>query len=232
MKIYNQLLEYNPQYLFESVINTDLDKKIIKTNTKTLKYKNLIIATGRRNRTLNLDNEEKYIGKGISFCASCDGNLYKEKEVAVIGGANSAISEALYLANICKKVYLIYRKDELRGEVILKDRIKNKNNIEVIYNANVKEYLYDNDKIVGFKLNNNKNINISCIFLAIGYVPNSELFDVEKINNYIIVDKNYLTNKKNVYACGDVIKKDLYQLITSSAEGALVANDIINNRES
>lgn len=229
IKIYNQLMEYNPDYLYEEIEKIDMDNNLIKTNSKELKYTNLIIATGRRNRTLNLKGEDKYIGKGISFCASCDGNLYKNETVAVVGGANSAISEALYLSNICKKIYIIYRKEELRGEEILKERIENTPNIEVIYNNIIKEYLIKNNKVVGLKLNDNKIIQTNCIFLAIGYIPNSELFDVSKIDNYIKVDNNYLTNRKNVYACGDVIKKSLYQLVTSSSEGAIVANNIIHN---
>lgn len=229
MNIYNQLLEYNPDYLYEEVINVDLNNRNIKTDTKQIKYTNLIIASGRRNKTLNLIDEDKYIGHGISFCASCDGALYKNEVVIVVGGANSAISEALYLSNICKKVYLIYRKEELRGEEILKIRLNKFSNIEIIYNREVKEYIHDNDKIKGVKLDNGEVINASCIFLAIGYIPNSELFDVDKDNGYIKVNQHYLTNIDNVYACGDVIKKELYQLVTSASEGAIVANNIIHN---
>lgn len=231
MNIYNQLLNYNPDYLYEEVLEANLNNKIIKTNTKEIKFTNLIIATGRRNRTLNLKNEDKYIGRGISFCASCDGALYKNETVIVIGGANSALSEALYLSKICKKVYIIYRKDELRGENILKERIEQTPNIEIIYNNTIKEYIIKDNKLTGVKLDNNQIIKASCLFLAIGYIPNSELFNVQKIDNYIKVDSNYQTNIKNVYACGDVIKKDLYQLVTSSSEGAIVANNIIHNQE-
>lgn len=231
MNIYNQLLNYNPDYLYEEVLEANLNNKIIKTNTKEIKFTNLIIATGRRNRTLNLKNEDKYIGRGISFCASCDGALYKNETVIVIGGANSALSEALYLSKICKKVYIIYRKDELRGENILKERIEQTPNIEIIYNNTIKEYIIKDNKLTGVKLDNNQIIKASCLFLAIGYIPNSELFNVQKIDNYIKVDSNYQTNIKNIYACGDVIKKDLYQLVTSSSEGAIVANNIIHNQE-
>lgn len=227
IKIYKQLNNYNPNYLYEEVKNIDKKAKTITTTGKKIRYKYLIIATGRRNRLLNLEDEKKYISHGISFCASCDGNLYKNEEVAVIGGANSAISEAIYLSKICKKVYIIYRKDELRGEEILKSRLENTNNIEVIYNQNVTKYLNNGQKITGLELENSKKINVSCIFLAIGYVPNSDLIDVLKDNNYIIVNNKYQTSDKNIYACGDVIKKDLYQLITSAAEGASVANNII-----
>lgn len=229
LNILNQLNKYNPDFLYEEVLKVDLKNKIIRTNNKKLKYKNLIIASGRRNKKLGLKNEDKYIGHGISFCATCDGALYKDKEVAVVGGANTAISEALYLSNICKKVYLIYRKDELRAESILKDRLIEHSNIEVIYNSNITDYVTKDDKLIGIKLDNNKTINISCLFLAIGYIPNSEIYDVDKDNGYILVDENYKTNIDNVYACGDVIKKEVYQLITSASEGITAANNIIHN---
>lgn len=230
INIYNQLMEYNPDYLYEEPTKVDLENQIIKTSSKEIKYQNLVIATGRRSRTLNLPNEENYIGRGISFCASCDGALYKNETVIVVGGANSALSEALYLSKLCQKVYIIYRNEELRGEEILKERIENSKNIEIIYNKNIKEYIIEEDKVAGVILDDEKKIKASCIFLAIGSLPNSELFNVEKENNYIIVDNNYQTNKKNVYACGDVIKKTLYQLITSSSEGAIAANNIIHNQ--
>lgn len=229
INILNQLNKYNPDYLYEEVLKVDFENNIVKTNTQTLKYKNLIIASGRRNKKLGLKDEDKYIGHGISFCATCDGALYKDKEVAVVGGANTAISEALYLSNICKKVYLIYRKDELRAESILKDRLTEHSNIEIIYNNNITNYVTKDDKLIGIKLDNNKTINISCLFIAIGYIPNSEIYNIEKENGYILVDENYKTNIDNVYACGDVIKKEVYQLVTSASEGISVANNIIHN---
>ena len=230
MNIYNQLNSYNPDYLFEDITNVDLDNNIITTTSKKLKYKNLIIATGRRSKTLGLENEDKLIGHGISFCASCDGALYKDKTVTVVGGANTAVSDALYLSKICKKVYIIYRKDNLRSEEILKERLAQTTNVEILYNREITEYIEENNKIKAIKLDNNQEIKTDCLFLAIGYIPNSELFNVEKINGYIKVDNNYQTNKKNVYACGDVIKKDLYQLVTSASEGATTANNIIENQ--
>lgn len=230
LNIYNQLMEYNPDYLYEEPKKIDLENNIIETSTTKIKYQNLIIATGRRSKQLNLPNEKKYLGYGISFCASCDGALYKNETVAVIGGANSALTEALYLSKICKKVYIIYRKDQLRGEKILKEKINNTKNIEIIYNQTIKEYITKENKVIGLILDNNTKMLTSCIFIAIGFLPNTELFNLKKENNYIVVDNNYQTSQKNVYACGDVIKKTLYQLITASSEGAIVANNIINNQ--
>ena len=232
LNIYSQLNSYNPDYLSDEVLKVDFTTNTIITSTKTIKYKYLIIATGRSSKKLEIPNEEKYIGRGISFCASCDGALYKNKEVIVVGGANSAISEALYLSNICKKVTIIYRKEELRGEEILKERINNTNNIEIINNTNITEYIIENNKVIGVKLSNNKEIKADCIFLAIGYIPNSNIFSLEKTQDgYIITNEKCQTNIPNVYACGDIIKKELYQLVTSSSEGAIAASSIINQNK-
>ena len=205
----------------------DYDKKEIIIDGNIFSYKYLVFATGRREKLLDIENENDYIGKGISLCATCDGALYKEKDVVVIGGANTAVSEAIYLSNICKKVTLIYRKDELRADNILKERLSSKKNIEVIYNSNVKKYIIKDEKIVGLNLDNGNVINCDGVFLAIGSIPNSELFVGNKKDDYIIVDSNYKTSINDVYACGDVIKKEFYQLVTASSEGASVANSII-----
>lgn len=229
MNLYNQVNSYETDYLYEEVIDVDLKRKIVMTRNSKVKYHYLVIATGRRNRLLGLDNEDKLIGSGISFCASCDGNLYKNKSVVVIGGANSAISEALYLSGICKKVYLIYRRDELRGENILCDRLEDKDNIEVIYHSNVREYLEDGGILIGVKLDDGKVIDCSCVFVAIGFVPNGELFDVDKDVGYIVVDDHYMTSVNGVYACGDIIKKSVYQLGTAVGEAVNVASEIIRD---
>lgn len=230
ISIYNQIMEYNPNYLYENVLEVDFDNKIIKCDNKKIMYHNLIIAGGRRSRMLGLENEEKYIGRGISFCASCDGALYKNQDVIVVGGANSALAEAIYLSNICKSVTIIYRKSELRGEEINKDRIDSIDNINIIYNSEVSSYIIEEDRVSGVMLDNGNILKCSCVFLAIGYVPNSDIYDVDKCDGYIIVDNNGMTSRENVYACGDIIKKDLYQLVTSTSEGAIVASSIIHNK--
>ena len=165
------------------------------------------------------------------MCATCDGALYRDREVAVIGGGSSAVSEAIYLSNIVSKVYLIYRGNELRAEEVLKDKIKRIDNIEVMYEVNVSSYMIEDDKLVGINLDNGKNIKVDGIFLAIGYVPNSELFIGNKTDNYIEVDEYGETSISNVYACGDVINKGIYQLVTASSEGVLVASSIIRRNE-
>lgn len=225
--IFEQVNEHNTPYLYEEVINVNFDNNIIKTNNNEIKYKYLIIATGRRNRKLNLSNEELLEGKGISYCALCDGNFYKEKEVIVVGGANSAVEEALYLSNICKKVIIVYRGSKLKAEEKMIDKLNNTDNIEVLYETEIKEYIIKDNKLDKVLLSNNKTLEVDGIFMAIGGIPNSEIFNLEKYNDYIVVDKDLKTSIDNVYACGDIIKKDIYQLTTAVGEASIVANNII-----
>lgn len=225
--IFEQVNELKVLYLYEEVKDVDFDNNIIKTDNNEIKYKYLIIATGRRSRKLNLDNESLLEGKGISYCALCDGNFYKDKEVIVVGGGNTAVEEALYLSNICKKVTIVYRGDKLKAEYNMVDKVNNTNNIELLYNTEIKEYIIKDNKLTSVLLSNDKILEVEGIFLAIGQIPNSEAFDLEKDDNYILVDKNFKTSIDNVYACGDIIKKDVYQLTTAVGEASSVANNII-----
>jgi len=227
MNLLNQIEDIKIEY--EDINNIDYDNNIITTSNKKYKYEYLIFATGRRERLLGINNEEYYIGSGISLCATCDGALYKDKEVVVVGGGNTAISEAIYLSNLCKKVTIIYRRDNFRADNILIERLKEKNNIKILYNSIIKRYIIENNRIIGVELQNNTKVNCDGIFIAIGSIPNSELFTGAKNNDYIKENKKYQTSINNVYACGDVIEKELYQLITASSEGAQVASNIIKS---
>ena len=226
--IYEQLNSYNIDYLYEKVTEVNLDDKIITTQNNEIAYDYLIIATGRVPRKLNLDNEEKLIGHGISYCALCDGNLYKDKEIIIVGGGNSALQEAIHLSKICKKVTIIHRRDTFKAEREVIDDLSNYANINIIYNANVIRYNIMNDKLYSVTLDNNEEIKIDGIFISIGYDPATDIFNLDKDNGYIIVGKNYKTSIKDVYACGDVIKKDTYQLTTSTGEATVVADQIIH----
>lgn len=226
--IYEQLNSYNIDYLYEKVTEVNLDDKIITTQNNEIAYDYLIIATGRVPRKLNLDNEEKLIGHGISYCALCDGNLYKDKEIIIVGGGNSALQEAIHLSKICKKVTIIHRRDTFKAEREVIDDLSNYANINIIYNANVIRYNIMNDKLYSVTLDNNEEIKIDGIFISIGYDPATDIFNLDKDNGYIIVGKNYETSIKDVYACGDVIKKDIYQLTTSTGEATVVADQIIH----
>lgn len=231
-EIYNQVENLEIEYLFDKVIKVDLDKeeKIITTANKELSCKYLVIATGRLSKKL-FNNDDRYAGCGISYCALCDGNLYKDKDVAVVGGGSSALEEALYLSKICKTVTIIHRGDAFTGDKTLADEVINKNNINIMYNTNVSEYNIENGKLESVLLDNNNKIDISGLFISIGSVPSAEVFDVEKEKGFIIVDNECMTNIDNVYACGDVIKKNVYQLTTAASEGTIVAYSIIKKNK-
>ena len=231
-EIFNQVRNLDIEYLFDKVVEVELnkEKKKVVTGRITLFCKYLIIATGRLSKKL-FDNDDRFIGKGISYCALCDGNLYKNKNVAVVGGANSALEEALYLSEICNNVSLIVRGEKLKGEVELINKVLEKNNINCMYNSNVSEYNIENNKLVSITLDNNKVIDIEGLFVSIGSVPSADIFNVDKEKGFIIVDENCMTNIENVYACGDVIKKEVYQLTTAASEGTIVANHIIRKNK-
>ena len=232
MMLLNQVQSNDIDLVYDMVSDIDYDKKIVTIGDVRYSYKYLVIATGRRERVLGLEQENSLIGRGISLCATCDGALYKDKYVVVVGGGASAVSEALYLSNIVNKVYLVYRGNKLKAEDVMIRRVKDANNIEVIYEANVVEYKQDNNKFCGIKLDNGREITCDGVFLAIGYVPNSEVFIGKKNDGYIVVDEYGKTSIDNVYACGDVIEKKVYQLVTASSEGVLVASSIIRNNNS
>ena len=224
MNIYNQLTKLGVKILNKKITSIDLDNKIINNN---IKYEYLVIATGRKSRMLSLEHEKELLGKGISTCALCDGFFYKDKKVAVVGGGSSSLTEALYLSKICKEVIIIHRRDKLTSDKYLIDKVNSTKNIKVLYNSNITKYNQNNNKLTSVTINNKDILEVEGVFLAIGSTPNSEIFNVNKDNNYIIVDSNYMTNIDKVYAIGDVIKKDYYQLSTASSDAVVAASNII-----
>ena len=224
MNIYNQLTKLGVKILNKKITSIDLNNKIINNN---IKYEYLVIATGRKSRMLSLEHEKELLGKGISTCALCDGFFYKDKKVAVVGGGSSSLTEALYLSKICKEVIIIHRRDKLTADNYLIDKVNSTKNIKVLYNSNITKYNQNNNKLTSVTINNKDNLEVEGVFLAIGSTPNSEIFNVNKDNNYIIVDSNYMTNIDKVYAIGDVIKKDYYQLSTAASDAVVAASNII-----
>lgn len=224
INIYNQLTKLGVKILNKKITSIDLNNKIINNN---IKYEYLVIATGRKSRMLSLEHEKELLGKGISTCALCDGFFYKDKKVAVVGGGSSSLTEALYLSKICKEVTIIHRRDKLTSDKYLIDKVNSTKNIKVLYNSNITKYNQNNNKLTSVIINNKDNLEVEGVFLAIGSTPNSEIFNVNKENNYIIVDSNYMTNIDKVYAIGDVIKKDYYQLSTASSDAVVAASNII-----
>ncbi len=215
----------------KEIVN-EKDKKIIKTDKEDLTCKNIIIATGRRPRELGLENEKKLLGRGISYCSICDGSLYKDEDVVVVGGGNSALESSIYLSSICKKVTLIHRRNEFRGEEYLEKELRNKNNIEIILNDKITEIKEENDILSGLILESKKEIKCKALFIYVGNVPSTIKCDNLNIEeNYIVVDNNMKTNIDGVYACGDIIKKNVYQISTAVGEGSTAALSIIRNNK-
>lgn len=228
LAMYDQMMGLGTVHEASLVRNIEKENDLFIVSSDEKKYygKSVIIATGTKNRTLGIEHEKEYFYRGISWCAICDGPLYKGKDVAVIGGGNSALSSAITLSKFTNKVYLIHRRDEFRGDPILVDKVKNISNIEIIYNSNVTGFSGKPlEKII---VSNNdgsqKELKVSCCFEAIGRLPNSDFVDLEKDNEgFIIVDEKMETSIPGIFACGDVIKKGLRQIATAINDGAIAA---------
>ena len=226
--MYNQALNLGAEFKFEMVKKITSDKKVI-TDNGEYQAKAIILATGAENRRLNIVEEADYIGRGISYCATCDGNFYKGKDVAVVGGGNTALEDALYLSNICNKVYLIHRRDQFRGDDKYVEQIKLNDNIELILNSQVVDLIgEDHLEKVTVKDNeeNEKTIDVSGLFIAVGQQPRNEMFaDVVEIDEkgYIKAHDEVYTNVEGIYVAGDTRNKVLKQLTTAVSDGSLAA---------
>lgn len=228
LKMVNQLKKLGVRFVYGQVKDIiKKDKFLVKLDNKEIEADNVIIATGKISNKLGLKNEDKFIGKGISYCAICDGNFYKDKDVAVIGGGNTAFTDALYLSDLCDKVYVIVRNN-VRADEILQSKVKEKENIILIKGSTVKEIIVS-DKIDGVVLDNDRVIDVSGLFIAIGGKPNLDFISnlkIETENGFIKTDKNMMTNIKGIYAAGDVVIKDFYQIITAINDGVIAALNI------
>ena len=224
--LFKQIKTLDIPYKLEEVKSLKLtdNVKVIETTNNTYQAKNVILAMGRRPKMLGLENESSLLGRGISTCALCDAFFYKDKDIAVVGTGNSALQETLYLANIVNKIYLINRRDGFRGDSMLVDQIKSLDNIEIIYNANIKELNSENNKLSEIIFDNNKHIKVEGLFVYIGSIPETKIVpeDILDSDGYVIVDEYLKTKLPGVYAIGDIIKKDVYQLVTAAADGARV----------
>ena len=190
--------------------------------------KAVILATGSKYRLLGLPNEEKYIGKGIAFCTSCDGAFFKGKTIAVIGGGNTAVTNAIYMANLCNKVYLIDISDHLICEKTLEDKLRKLDNVEIIKQTGVKELLGD-DELTGIKLTDDRTLDIQGMFISIGMVAQTDLVkNLVKLNpqNYVDSD-DCTTNKNGIFVAGDCRSKSIRQLTTAVADGTTAAINAI-----
>lgn len=204
--------------------------KIIETNDTIFRANSVIIATGASAQKLNIKGEEEYKGRGVSYCAICDGAFYKDKTVAVIGGGNSALEEAIYLTKFAKKVYVIHRRDEFRADKIVQQRAKNNDKIEFILNTVPVEIQGTNtvEKIIlkETKTEEQTQLNVDGVFPYIGFKPNVEMFSGQLQQNaqgFIETDNNMQTSIEGVYAAGDIRNTPLRQVITAAADGAVAA---------
>lgn len=231
MELYKQVKSLDIEFKIEEVINvTDASgiKKII-TKTGSYEAKNVLIATGRTPKFLGIDNEKDYLGRGLSTCATCDGFLYKDEDVAVVGAGNSALSESLYLSNICKTVYIIHRGIEFKADDILVEKVKNTPNIHILMARNVKKINELEGKISSVTLDNDYELAVKGVFIYIGYRPDTDIFKdlgITNIEGSIIVNEDKMTQVDGIYAAGDCTKKDLYQLVTAASDGALAISNI------
>lgn len=230
--LYNQVIKLGAEIKLEKVIEVKEDKTVI-TKTNEYKSKALIIATGSTNRKLNIDKEDYFIGKGLSYCATCDGNFFKNKVVAINGGGNTALEDAIYMSNLASKVYVIHRRSEFRGDSSYLNILNKKSNVEFILNSYVVELIGENklEKIVvKDNFNNTKELDVNGLFVAIGQVPKNEIFknlvDLSD-DGYIVTNDGVHTKTDYVYAAGDTRVKSLRQLTTAVSDGSIAANTAI-----
>ena len=239
--LYNQTKEMGVEFKFERVneIKNYEDHKEVISSKGTYNCKSIILATGNENRSLGLEREKELIGKGISYCATCDGSFYKGKDVCVVGGGNIAVGDAIYLNDIASKVYLVYRKSELSAEGILVDKLKEAKNVEVILNSSVIK-LNGKEKLESVTVKNNEeeyDLKVSGLFVAVGRNPQNENFkNLIKTDEkgFIIAGEDTHTNIPGIFAAGDNRVKALRQLVTACSDGANAAMEAIkyvNNKK-
>ena len=231
-------LKYNVDITFDHINEVDFKNRplILKGDSGEYSADAVIISTGASAMYLGLDSEKEYLGKGVSACATCDGFFYKEKKVCVIGGGNTAVEEALYLSNIASSVTLVHRRDTLRAEKMLQDKLFQKDNIEIIWDSELAEVKGNDMGVTSAVIRNKKDssetdMSFDGIFIAIGHKPNTDIFtsQLEMDEGYIIVknDSGYATqsNVPGVFAAGDVTDKIYRQAITSAGSGCMAALD-------
>ncbi len=233
-RMHEQALNFGVKIINDKVTEVDLSTRpfVLSTeNGNCCKTKSLIISTGASAKWLNIETEKQYIGRGISTCATCDGFFYKNQPVAIVGGGNSAAQEALYLTNFASKVYLIHRRDLLRADSILQQRLFTNTKIEIVWNSVVEEFI-GGQNISGIKIKNvltdeRKSIDVAGVFLAIGHKPNTELFKkyiaLDEDGYIITKPKSTATNVEGVFAAGDVQDKIYRQAVVAVGTGAMAA---------
>ena len=230
--LFNQAKSLGAEIKYEKAVeikNNGVLKEVV-TNKETYETKAIIIATGAKNRSLKLDKEKEFIGSGVSYCATCDGMFFRGRDVAVVGGGNTALEDAMFLSNYCNKVYIIHRRDKLRGEEKIAKAISEKDNIEMVWNSNVVKLIGD-DKVEGITVKNSvdgseKDIQVSGLFIAVGQEPDN--YDFEEVvelddKGYVIAGEDCKTESRGIFTAGDCRTKNVRQLTTAASDGAVAA---------
>lgn len=233
MKMQKGAERFGAKSVFAEVTAVDFSEKIKKVETKKAVYfaKTVAISTGADPRTLGIDGEEKLIGRGVHYCAHCDGRFYKGKTVAVVGGGNSAAADALYLSRIAEKVYVIHRRDTLRATKIYHEPLMRAENVEFLWNSTVSDFVVDK-RVIGVKIKDvlsgaEREIDLNGIFVSIGRKPATAFLGGAVAldeNGYIVADESTKTSVPGVYAIGDVRTKALRQVVTAAADGAVAVH--------
>ena len=233
--LYQQAKDLGAEIKFEKVTEVRTGRvKTVVTPKNTYEAKTVILATGAENRKLGVADEDRLIGKGVSYCATCDGNFFRKKVVAVAGGGNTAVEDALYLADLAEKVYLIHRRDSFRADAALVSKLKTRENVELVLNSNVTKLLHETrlfgvevtDKLTG----ETRTLDVSGLFVAVGQVPENQnfaqLIDLDA-GGYAVAGEDCLTKEPGVFVAGDNRTKEVRQLITAAADGAVAATAAI-----
>lgn len=240
MEMYNHAMSYNPDYAYgevRKISNIDKEIKEVLIENKVYLTKNIIIATGTVERKVGVANEDLYYGRGVSYCAVCDGALHRDEQIVVVGGGNSALNEALYLTLFASKVILVHRRYGFRSDPSTIEKVKNHPKIELKIPYVLKEIKGDNIGVSSVVLENIEThsieeISTKIIFPLIGADPETHFlkeYELLDEHNYVLVDKNQQTKIKGVYAVGDVVSKVLRQVVTACNDGAIAATHIIEN---
>ena len=226
--LFEQAKGLGAEIKFERVINIDTKNLVVYTKENEYNTRSIILAMGVQNKKTGLINEDRYVGRGISYCATCDGNFYKDKDVCIYGGEANTLEDAIYLSDICRNVYLINKSDKFRDGDSLLEEVKNKNNIKLLLNTTIKNINGDKniESIEVFNKEGKSELKIDGLFIALGKIPenNNIVKDIKTDDNgFIVAKEDCHTNINHIYVAGDIRHKNLRQLTTACADGANAA---------